>query len=100
MIQRRPSLMPGMIPSSSIVYTLSRPMFSRRAISVTVMRLLGEYESTSDGCLESQFMILSLGTDHPRAEWVFGLHTTRFTGPFVLTAAALRDRSEAVVGDD
>jgi hypothetical protein len=92
--------MPGMIPSSSIVYMVSRPMLSRREISGTVMRLLGEYESTFNVCPESQFMSLSLGTDHPRAEWVFGLHATRFTGPFVLTAAALRDRSEAVVGDD
>ena len=49
---------PGNDPRSSIEYTAMRPMFNRRAISSTDMRMLGE--STNPSALDCPFLAMAL----------------------------------------
>src|ERR1017187_8067383 len=61
MIHRRPRRTPGMIPCSNIAYTARRPMFNRRAISSTDMRLLGESGNPSAlDCVLSAMALLAV----------------------------------------
>src|SRR5262249_8707766 len=96
MIQRRPSLTPGMILCSSMAYTAKRPMFNRCAISGIEMRTPDGTESWLVSGLD---MALFLDSYHLRAEWVMGLYAPGFAGPFVLALGSVHRSRQIVLCD-